>query len=446
MALFALTVARNPARDFQGDAIRYWRGAQTGWAFLFGDAPATGGASTSALTTDTPVIQHAALGLRGVLAFVVYAPAALADRLAAGSGAAAVLVENALIIAVLGAVVLPAIARTLGVRGPATICWCAAGVWLLVAPFAPYPLMDVPAAAVFLCAVLLASAGSRRCLVAAGLCAGIALNLRPAYLVPLAAVVVVIAAVRRLRGLWLLPGVAVALVPQFAVNAVGGFGWFPVPPLSGSLANFQAGLSSYIVRYDTLLAGPPQQFYCDPHMAHAFLGRAVTSVADLPFTMLTNLPWSAVFLLEKFSAALAWSPHVPYSVPPADESYSLLLPVAAITVCGTSALIAAALRRGSAGRRPEAALVAAAMLGACVTLLASAAETRFALPVVLLGIVGSALALASIRRSRTVRPVWAVAVAAGTLVVVVSATAGLSHPLPPLPVGALEIHDCAAPG
>ncbi|MEU6427950.1 hypothetical protein ABZ860_18840 [Microbispora sp. NPDC046973] len=437
--LFVFTVAQRPAHGFRFDAQAYWSGAKAAWAnILSGGLRSHAGLESiaSSATKDGALagldsLLELPLRLRGILAYLSYSPPALMDRLFPGSGEAAVLVENSLIMAVVGAVLLPAIAKALGVRGPLVTGACAALVWLVGARFAPYPLMDLPAAAAFLGAVLFAAKRSPLGIALTGLCAGIAFNIRPAYLLPLAAVTAVVAVLHRFRALWLLPGAAVALLPQFLLNVVWGFWWVPVPPATWTLARYQADLGSYVVRYDTVLSSLPRQFYCDPHMASAAGG-------GLLHTLIGNFPWSAVFLAEKFSAALAWSPATPYSNPTATESYSLLLPVSAVTVCGALALIALAVRCRRGPLRGYSVTVVATLIGVCATLVTSSTETRFALPVVLLGVLGCALLLSGGKRAMSRG--WWIAAGAGTLLVVVFAGMGLGHPLP---AGAEDPMACA---
>ncbi|WP_405085624.1 hypothetical protein [Microbispora sp. NBC_01389] len=429
--LFLLTMARRPAREFHYDATSYWAGSKAGWEVLLHGGWATkatltpmaaGRAGpTGAATLDT--MFEFPLRLRGVLTYLVYAPAALVDRVLPGAGAVAVLAENALILALAGAVLLPAIAWRLGARSPLVVCLCAALAWIAGAGFAPYPLMDLPAAAAFVCAVLFASARSRWAIALTGLFAGVALNIRPAYLLPLAALAAASVAVHRLRALWTLPGLTLALLPQFALNLVLNYGWLPAPPLTALLARYQAELGSYIVRYDTVLPGAPRLFYCDPLMASVSRGGPVR-------TLLAGLPWSPGFLAEKFSAALAWSGSTPYSAPAGVEDFGLLLPIAAVTVCGGTALVAAAVRARAGVPRGHAPTVVAAFLGAAATLVTTTTEARFALPVVLLGVAGCALLVPrALGGDARMGRGWWLAAGTVTALVVAFAVLGLRHPL-----------------
>lgn len=110
-ALFAATVAQGPSGGFVYDAARYFNGSL-------------------ALFTHADAAREGDLDFRGALTPVVYAPAALAEHLVTGAGRYGVLVQNALLVAVIGAVLLPGVA---GRRGPAAVWLCAALTWLAAA-------------------------------------------------------------------------------------------------------------------------------------------------------------------------------------------------------------------------------------------------------------------------------------------------------------------------
>ena len=416
VAVFAGAAAQRPAGVFVYDAHTYWSGS-------------------SALFTKASVYAVGELAWRGALSPLVYAPAAAVDRVFPGSGREAVLVENAAVLAVVGAVVLPLIARALGARGPLVLCTCAALTWFVGERFAPYALMDLPTAAVFLGAVSFASTRSLWGLALAGLGVGMAANLRPAYLAPAAVVLVAVAVLRRAGALPFAGGAVVALLPQVFLNAAHGAGYLPVPARTQALAAIQADVASYTVRYDTIVTGmPPQQYYCDPRMARLVDGHPVGSGGQFAVLVLEH-PWrSAGFLAEKLSAALAWSWNTPYGQPAGVENPNAALPLVAATVLGLAALVAT-VRRARGG---YALLVLLSALATVVSLLTSATETRFALPVVLFGVCGCAVAVVH-------RPSRRGLAAAGvvTAAVLLCAAWGLSAPLPP---GQGSAHACATIG
>jgi hypothetical protein len=431
VALFVVTLIQRPAHKFIYDAGNYWSGS-------------------TALFTHESVYDLGLLGLRGVLTTVVYAPAALLERLVPGSGPVAVLVENAAILALLGAVALPAIVRGLGANG-ALVRWACVGlVWLVAARFAPYPLMDIPAATLFFCAVaLVVNWTGRWRLLAAGICAGVAVNIRPAYLVAAAALAVGVIALRGWRAPMFALGVALGLLPQVGFNLTRGSGLSLTPVESADLVALQASYAAFTIRYDTVVDGlPPQQFYCDRAMAAASAATPVDSTLGLVKALLTGMPESLGLLLKKLGAALAWSSTTPYNLHAGSERYDLALPIILITVTGIAGLLVTARRSRSIATL----LVIGIAAAACLSLFMSATEARFALPLVLAGVVGCArIAPAVVERWGRGRPTgrrhalpevssdaadwapnlrWLIWVAGGTVLVLIAAVWGLSDAVP----------------
>ncbi len=442
-ALFAATAAQGPAGGFVYDAARYFNGSL-------------------ALFTGAGTVHEGDLDFRGVLTTAVFAPAALAEHLVPGAGRYAVLASNAVLVAVIGAVLLPGVAAACGGRGgPVAGGVCAALTWLVAARFAPFPLMDLPATAGFLTAVWVALRGRTRwALLAAGAAAGVTVNLRPAYLLPLAALGGLVAVTRRWPALWFAAGVLAGSLPQVAGNLARGLPPGPTPPGTAGLAGFQAGYAAYIVRYDTVTTGgPPQQFFCDPSMAATVAGDPVGSTGELVRALVGNLPASALFLVEKVAAALAWPAAAPYSAPASAGHYGLAVPVVLIVVVGVAVACAT----------PGARALAVLATGVCASLMTSATETRFALPLVLLGVAGCALRLpptwapsawlssawlssAWLSSARVPGPpsawprgpVLLAATVLGVAVLLLAAAAGgVAHPLPPGPASPAA---CAANG
>jgi hypothetical protein len=412
--LFAVTVAQGPATGYVYDAARYFNGSL-------------------ALFTDADLAREGDLDFRGILTAVVYAPAALAEHALPGAGPWAVLAVNALLVAAVGAFLLPAIA------GRRHSLWvCAPLTWLVAARFAPFPLMDLPAAAAFLTGVWLALRQRARWVPGlVGLAAGITFNLRPAYL-PALAVLAVLVAVRHRQAswtgrAWFAAGGLLASLPQVAFNALRGSAPGPTPPGMAGLAGFQARYASYVVRYDTIepTTGAPQQFYCDPSLSAAVAAHPVDSTGGLLGALLANLPGSALFLAEKVGAALAWSWSTPYSTTATAERYELAVPVVLIVVVGVAA----------ACRTPDTRAIAVLAAAVCASLMTSATETRFALPLVLLGVAGCGLLDAGLLTAGRSRRWFVPAVLAGAAVLVTAGALGVAHPMPPGPAAATA---CAA--
>ena len=414
--VFIATVVQSPAR-FIYDAAVYWSGA-VGLAHgrLLGE-----------------------LDLKGALTSVLYLPAALATRgLGESAGGAAVLVENSLLVSLVGVLLLPQLLRT-WVPVTSWMVWVCAGLtWLLVGRFAPYPLVDLWAAALMLAAVVVLQRRTTIGLMGAGLLAGIAFNIRPAYLVPLLLATVVVLFRQRSGGLWFAAGAVVAQVPQSIVNLMLGAGWKPWPSRMPRLSQVQSYYGSYIVRYDTVyLPGrAPQQFFCDPVMAQSVRdhlhvspgGLVAPSPGDLAASYLHNVPQSLLFAAEKATAALHWPLSTPYFAPTGarDEMFALL--VATVTILGIVSLVRAQSKLGFRSASVAVWVAAAVWLGSLATIVTSAPETRFAMPLVLFGIAGFGGLVRGRLGSR-----WATGVVIAVVVVFAIGTLGLSHPAAPGP-------------
>lgn len=422
VAFVVATLARGTG-EFRSDALYYWWGAQD----IVGSLPA-------APADYWP--------LRGVLTAFVYTPAALVSA-AGGERLAgfAVLLQNAVVLAGLAAFLLPRL--VVGER-PVTprARWLGAGlIWLVTAGFAPYPLVDLYPAVGCLVIVVLLRSHRWWPLLLAGLIGGVAVNLRPAYILTVALLLVLALVRHRWPGLLVSVGVVAGLVPQIAFNAIvlGVSGAAVFPPESGELTATQTHLASYVIRYDTLFGETPQPlFYCSPDMATRLDAPLPTTIGGLASSFLSNMPTSVTFSLEKVGAALHWPLSTPYTVPMPGLDALFALAVTAITVVGCAVLLhAATRRRGALGRSCTQARYDLAGFGVVagstlLTLVSSATESRFALPLVLVGVVGCVtLANAEVCRPWQRAPWWCAGTAAVVLTVLALGLAGLAHPAPP---------------
>ena len=210
VAIFLATVFQRGASPIY-DAYNYWQAAVD---VVHGTSP----------------FRDGLLDLRGVWTAVLYVPAAAVSRVAgANSAAFAILVENAILLAILGAVLVP---RVVGIWRPVTplaVYLSAGGVWLLLARFAPYTLTDVWAVALIFGAVVLLAHPSAMRLAAAGLCGAIAVNVRPAYLVTVALLAVLLLVWRRWRAISFIGAAVLGLLPQSIINIARGYSWQPLP-------------------------------------------------------------------------------------------------------------------------------------------------------------------------------------------------------------------------
>lgn len=112
---------------------------------------------------------------RGALTSVIYLPAAIGTKVGV-SLITGVLVQNAALLAALGAFVLPALVSVAGVRVRAQVIWCCALVVVIFGRFAPTGLMDLWAMSAVLLAVLLVARPTALRVLAAGTLVGAAVN------------------------------------------------------------------------------------------------------------------------------------------------------------------------------------------------------------------------------------------------------------------------------
>jgi hypothetical protein len=430
-AVLAIAVALQPAASaFYWDAGGYWNLAR-------GLAGAGGFLGDQTLT------------IRGALTGILYLPAAVVTAIGGDSVAAvAVLAENAVLIAVIGVLLLPALVALWRPVTPGVVVVSALGTGLLLAGFAPFPLTDLWAAALVVATVVALGRRGTVGLLLAGLAGGAAFNIRPATLLPLVALGVAVLVARRLSAVWFALGAAVALIPQTLVNVWRDGTFSPWPVMTGDLSKLQASYAAYVVRYDTVFAGSlsagpaaePRRFFCSPGMVSALDGTAPQSPGELAATFVHHLPQALVFSVQKITAALHWPLSTPYTAPAPAVNALFALLVTAVTVIGAVALLRRTL---SLGRTVSFAQVAAWIVfaGSAALLVTSATEARFALPLVLFGVAGCALVGGDgIRVSGTAGRLWLAGALVGALAVYGVGVTGLQHPVD----GPGTLADCAA--
>ncbi len=420
-AVFLAVLLRGPAQGFVYDAAGYWNG---------GHALLTGG--------DFYTVGR--LDLRGTLTVGVYLPAIIVTQVL-GHGVAgwAALMQNSLLIAILGAVIVPRIAGLIVPIRNVHIWMSAAVCGLLLSGFAPYPLMDLWALALVLLGILVVCTADRWwSLALGGLALGVALNLRPAYLAPVALGAVVWLAFRWRRVAWVGIGALVTIVPQMIVNLAHNGPRRPWPAMTAFLSAGQSESASYVVRYDTVayVSGlDPRQAYCNPHYAALVSARpSPWSGKELASSYFHNLPSSLMFVGQKVSASLHWSWATPYA-DPAPARLSFMTPlVILVSVIGILGLIRHLVRRPTGTSRMMVFILVAVWVGSLATLAFAQPETRFALPLVLIGLVGCLVLIPSpSHRPRWSRAnvAWSVAALALAAVLLGVGMSGLAHPAPP---------------
>ncbi|MBN9632904.1 MAG: hypothetical protein J0I18_20245 [Actinobacteria bacterium] len=419
VVLFVVLLVRGVASRFVFDAAMYWNGAIA--IGQGGDAVTQGG-----------------LQLRGVFSSLIYLPSALASGVIGERTAhVVVLAENAALVTLLAVVIVPLLARRIVPVGPWHVWVSAVLVGVAFFGFVPYTLMDVWALTALASGVLLL--GGRRWWVLAlgGFLVVVAVNLRPAYLVPavLIGLVSVVFFWRRVH--WIALGAIVGALPQVILNRAVYKVWALTPGDTFRISEIQNQYASFVVRYDTVAyiqASDPRQFYCSPQMAAIVAQHPPATSLDLVKVFVKNLGSSVVFALEKVGAALSWSPQTPYAAPPPFEPTVVGAVVIIVASLGFVILAVETFRRGFRSLNATAVLLLAAWIGTVGTLVMSAPETRFASTLVVVGVIGCLVGLSRLRRASFRRPApWvvlgvALAIAVGLQVL---AVVGLAHPATP---------------
>jgi hypothetical protein len=414
--LAAAMFVRPPAPNFIYDAADYFAGSQ-------------------ALLNGNSVTGAAGLDLRGVLTPFLYLPAALITYVGGQEMAGvAVLAENAVLIALIGAVLLPRLVAIWRPVTPTVVVVTAVGSGVVLAGFAPYPLSDLWGATLLLVTFVALDLRTWPWILAAGLSAGVAVNVRPATLLPLGAVVLALLVARRGAAVWFASGVVVALIPQFLFNRSRGVLGLPVPDRTGWLTELQSTYAPFIVRYDTVIASPgtsPSLSFCSPHMARALEGNLPSSPGELAVTYLTHMPASILMTAQKIGASLHWPLSTPYMTPAPVLNAAFAIVITSVTVIGAAVLLRHALRRGRGLTLSNIVLILA-WVGCLLSLITSATETRFALPLVLFGLVGcSVLAADGLRKpqARSAR-LWIAGTLMAILALYVLGVTGMAHSFP----------------
>lgn len=415
VTVFLGTLARG-TRPVDFDALYYWIAAGK----VIG-------------TADTP---PGFIEARGALSALIYVPAALlTELLGAGGALVAVLLQNSLLVALVAAFLLPRLAGR--PHDPWTLWGGAALVLVLVSPFAPYALVDLYPAVALLLAMLLLRSRHPVALGSAGFLLAFAVGVRPSFLVPVLLLVVVVG-LHRLRVL--LPvggGAALGLLPQSLVNLYVHGTPLPWPVDSAGLVRLQASYASYVVRYDTVPAAPqPQLFHCSPAMAELVPDPPPDGLFELARHLLATLPDSLLFALEKVGAAFLWGWSTPYAAIGEPAVTALGVVVALVSGIGVVSVVRPVLGRvrGPAAERSEAWGWAVIAGGSALTLVSSTPEARFALPVVLVGVVGCTAAIAQRHRLGDAswgRVPWWLPGAVLAALLLGAGAAGMTHPAPP---------------
>ncbi|MEX5719533.1 hypothetical protein [Geodermatophilus maliterrae] len=412
--LTAVLALRPPAPVFLYDAKAYLGGAV-------------------ALLGPGGLVEGGGLTLRGALTPLMYLPAAAVARLLGDDVAgAAVIAQNALVIAVIGVVLIPRLVALWRPVTPTVVLTSAVTTGVLLSGFVTQPLSDLWAVALLLTVVVLLDRPTRWTWLVAGLAAGAAFNIRPATVLPLAAVGLALVVGCRPAVPWFLLGGAAALVPQVLLNRWERAIWAPWPEMTPWLTELQTSFASFVVRYDTVVGDPtrsPGLAFCSPGMAGA-IDTPPSSPGELAGVYLTHLPQSLVFAVQKIGAALHWPVSAPYltDAPVVNAVFSVL--VTAVTAVGAAVLLRRTIQRRGAAPLFGPVLVLMVWAGSLLSLVTSATETRFAVALVLLGVAGCAVLVDDgLRRPRTrAARGWVAGTVVVLAVVFAAGVSGMQHP------------------
>jgi hypothetical protein len=307
-------------------------------------------------------------GLRGYATGLIFVPAVVLYRSTSLSIEWAVLVEMSAIIVTLGWFVLPSLASAV-LNRPARI---ADRVLLLALALFAFWKSDRM--------VLLMLVG--------GL-GGLAYNVRPAYILVTAGLVVLAVLgrsgatrLRLSRGALVLAGVLVGLAPQGIVNAMEGTSPIPpIPPQTGALVTLQIEAGLGYQRYETSLDPTfpsPQLAACDPG------GRLllVRSGAPVPRTIIeyaallaTDPIEGAALITRRVENGVWLDERSPYVLSRASRTDALGF----VNVVLLGLFAAFTLLKGRA--HPRVAMTAIMVLLACAPAISTVVEQRFFLPV-----------------------------------------------------------------
>jgi len=341
-------------------------------------------------------VAHAEL-FRGYSSGLLFVPAVLVSRWTSIDPELVILGEMSAILAVLGWVILPSFqgralgrSATLPDRIVSTVL-----LWFLWGGFASAALLDLPALFMFLLAVLISWRGGRWWVpLAAGLVAGLAYNMRPAYLAGAVGIVVVVALagnpdwrIRLRHSVLVALGILVALAPQSLMNVSAGAPALPpTPALTGEFLAFHLGSGVVYQRYETALDPnwpSPQVWSCDPGGIQLVAASGSPPPSDLvsyASLMLSN-PIAGAELLARRVGILLWlNERGPYvtDVAVRNPAYG----VVNVLLVGLFAAFVLARAR----RSPRLIVGVILILLACGPALISLADLRFFVPLSVAGI------------------------------------------------------------
>lgn len=370
-----LTIFQNSAPGQLWDAATYLDGSLA--LVAGGDVYASGGLST-----------------RGVLTPLIYSPAAIMNQIFANGQLSellfvGVLVEGALFTSLISFFLLPRLRSTLFGANPASAFLVSMLSYFAIRGFAPYSLMDLCAVSTLLAGISLLNKRGNGRFMASGLLLGVCINLRPSYLLIVIAIILASLVCGKLSGFFALVGLFLSQVPQLVLNFKIGrkISFLPIDILDS--VNFTAfSISGFVLRIDSIVYSPRPKgrLHCDSTMVGFVLNKMPSNYGDL-FALYVSHPLdSGWFLLQKFGATLIWPVSVPYfeARPVANALFGSMTLI--VTVIGISRLVLGRNVIGSNNLiKPSVWFV---VFGTILNFASNATEPRYALPLVLMGVIG----------------------------------------------------------
>jgi len=275
-----------------------------------------------------------------------------------------------------GVWLLPAVGRRLGVSAGPALAVSVIVTILARGPLGPFSLTDPWPLILLAASLVLVDRGRWWPHLVAGAFVGVALNLRPASYVSVASILLLLMVRLRRKAVPVLVGLALALVPQVALNIKLGGGPSPFPMQGSLVQDVQLRYWAYVPLYATSREGAdPRVFYRDRRWPSTRDSTAPTSHGDL-LRFYVSHPVDSVWLgLQKVSGWWMWTEGMPYlraGPSPVWSPDSLL--AAVLAAGGLMLVLTRKVGRTVASGRP-----AGFLGGTLLTAIASVPKTRMAL-------------------------------------------------------------------
>jgi hypothetical protein len=348
-----------------------------------------------ALISRTDIYKAGGLDFRGSWTPIFYSPAAALQHVFGLGNServinAAVLLQGALLVASVSVFLIPSVMKIFFPQNLTSLFVSASLGWVVMRKFALYSLMDLWAVALILLAICFLKRRTTVHLGFAGVLLGVCSNIRPSYLPVVVALLVIAFYCMHYRGLIFFAGFVAAQSPQIMVNWLINHRISLFPIELTSVGQWEFGLSLYSVRYDTIgypIAQGPRLF-CDPAMVKVALNDMPTSLFEYLKVLASHPINGSWFILEKIGAALQWPASAPFfeQKPTIDALFGVTILLTTVFGLASLILIRAQTTSFAFSRLVSFFVIAWSFFGLSI----NHVETRYALPIVIFGIVGVA--------------------------------------------------------